>query len=171
MFDKKSTERVMELFFLNPKKTLHLRELSRRIDMSVSTVSMAVDKLEDEGLLKVEKDAVKEISANRNQLFKDLKLSYNLQRLAISGLTDKVERNLRPDAVVLFGSYSRGEDSSESDIDIAAVNGRDEEIDVSKFERKLERNINVHNVSLEEAGRNFIKTLANGIVLRGYLDI
>ena len=171
MFDKKSTEKIMELFFLNPKNSYHLRELSRRVDMSVSTVSMAVDELEDMGLLTVEKGAVKEIGTNRNQFFKDLKLSYNLESLTKSGLIDKVERGLKPDAIVLFGSYSRGEDDSKSDIDIASINGRKEEIDISGLEKKLKRNINVHKVDLEEAADNFVKTLVNGIVLRGYLDI
>lgn len=171
MFGKRSTERVAELFFLRPRKVRHLRELSRESGLSVSTVSSAVEELEKEGLLKVEKNVTKEIEATKNREFRDLKRAYNLRRLAETGLIDEVEKQHRPDTLVLFGSYSKGEDDETSDIDLAAVNGKETSPDLSGYEELLERKINVQEVRLEEAGENFKATLANGVVLRGYLDL
>jgi len=72
---------------------------------------------------------------------------------------------------VLFGSYSRGEDDEGSDIDLAVINGKEAAIDLSEYERELDREINVQETRLEEAGENFKTTLANGIVLTGYLEV
>lgn len=171
MFGKKSTEHVAELFFLKPRKVRHLRELSRESGLSVSTVSSAVDELKKRGLLRVEKDVTKEIQATRNQKFRDLKRAYNLRRLAETGVLDAVEKEHRPDAIVLFGSYSRGEDDETSDVDLAAINGKEATLDLSTYEQELGRDINVQEVRLEGAGENFKTTLANGIVLRGYLEV
>lgn len=171
MFDKKNKNKIAELFFMNPDKSLHIREISRKLGISVSTVSRTVSELEKEGLVTTERGVTKEVSANTTEQFRDLKLSYNLNKLARSGLSHKIEETFRPEAIVLFGSYSKGEDSSDSDIDIAVLGGVERECDLSRFESELERNINLHKVSLEDAGENFKKTLANGIVLRGYLDV
>ncbi|MFP4046087.1 MAG: nucleotidyltransferase domain-containing protein [Candidatus Aenigmatarchaeota archaeon] len=171
MFDKKNTNKVAELFFMNPDRSFHLREISRNLGVSVSTVSRAVDELEHEDLVTTEKGVTKEVSANTTEHFRDLKISYNLKSLAKSGLIDTIEETFHPETIVLFGSYSRGEDSSDSDIDIAVVNCPEKEYDLSRFESELERNINLHNIKLEKTGQNFKKTLANGIVLRGYLDL
>jgi len=92
MFGKKSTERVAELFFLKPRKVRHLRELSRESGLSVSTVSSAVEELEERGLLEVEKDVTKKIQATRDHEFRDLKRVYNLRRLTETGVLDAVER-------------------------------------------------------------------------------
>ncbi|MBS3815836.1 MAG: nucleotidyltransferase domain-containing protein [Hadesarchaea archaeon] len=172
MFDKKSTGKVAEVFFQNPSQSYHLRGLAREADVSASTASLAVDELVERGLVKVEKGVTKEVRASRNEKFTDLKMVNNLKKLISSGLLDKLEEVYRPDALVLFGSYSRGEDDSASDIDIAVVNGKEsKKASLSKFEEELERGIKIQMVEIDEVGENFRSTLANGIVLRGYLDI
>jgi len=46
--------------------------------------------------------------------------------------------------VVLFGSYSKGEDIINSDIDIAVIGRKDKQIDLTIYEKKLEREININ---------------------------
>ena len=59
-------------------------------------------------------------------------------RIKESGLLDFLVDNFFPDAIVLFGSASRGEDTEKSDIDLFLVAER-EEIELSGFEKKLKR--------------------------------
>lgn len=171
MFAKKSTERVAQLFFQQPHSSFHLREIARKTEMSASTASHAIDELEERELVTVTKKVTKRVEASNNQEFRDRKRVYNLHQLLASGLIDKLEQNYHPDALVLFGSYARGEDASDSDIDLAIINGRQQETELKKWEQKLNRSINLHQVRLQEAGDNFKSTLANGIVVRGYLDL
>lgn len=171
MFGKKSTKRVMELFFHQPSNEYHLREIARETGLSVSTVSTAVEELEEHGLIEVEKDVTKNVKATRDQVFRDAKRVYNFERLFETGLVDRLENEFRPDAVVLFGSYAKGEDTGESDIDIAVINGKETNIEVTDIEELLGRKISIQHVDLEKAGENFQTTLANGIVLRGYLEL
>lgn len=171
MFEKKSTEKVARLFFLRPERTYHLREIAREANVSTSTAFNAIEELKEKNLVRVRKKATKNVDAKKNQKFRDFKRLYNLEVLIGSGLVEKLEESYRPDALVLFGSYLKGEDSSTSDIDLAVVNGKETDTDLSNYEEELGRDLNVQNVDLEEIGENFRKTLANGLVLRGYLDI
>lgn len=171
MFAKKSTERVARLFFQQPHSVFHLREIARKTDLSPSTASQAVNDLEKDGLVTTEKKVTKQVQASDNQLFRDHKRIHNLRQLLQSDLINKLEESYRPDAIVLFGSYARGEDDSNSDIDLALVNGHARELELGPWEKRLDRNINLHLIRLQEAGDNFKTTLANGIVLRGYLDL
>ena len=86
-------------------------------------------------------------------------------------LKKSIEKKFRPEAIVLFGSYSRGEDDIDSDIDLAIINGKQEEIDKQGYEEELGKDISFRIVDISETSENIVKTFSNGIVLRGYLDI
>jgi predicted nucleotidyltransferase len=86
----------------------------------------------------------------------------------ISYLRDEYEE---PEAMVLFGSYSRGEDTSSSDVDIAVITGKRIKLDLKKFERKIKRNINIFELDIKTAEMEFLNDLANGIVISGYLTV
>ena len=75
-----------------------------------------------------------------------------------------------PKTIVLFGSYRRGEDVEESDIDIF-LECKKENVNVERFEKKLGRKIQLHfqenfNAYPKELKNNII----NGIVLSGFLE-
>ena len=113
---------------------------------------------------------VKNFYAARNQKFIQLKRLYNIYSLfsAVDYLKNIYEE---PEAIVLFGSYSKGEDISQSDIDIAVITSNHKEIKISKFEKKLTRKIKIYEIQIEKAEKEFLNTLINGIVLDGYLNI
>ena len=46
--------------------------------------------------------------------------------------------------IILFGSYSRGEDTITSDVDIAIVKSKEKNINLIKYEEMLERKINLN---------------------------
>ena len=90
--------------------------------------------------------------------------------LSESGLIEYLEEKLFPKVIVLFGSYRKGEDMIDSDIDLF-VECKKEELNLSLFEKKLKRKIQLH---FKEDFNSFPKELKNniinGIVLYGFLE-
>ena len=170
MFDSKNERLIVETFFRAPERTFYLRELAEETGISASTVSRIVKKLDKRGILEVEKDLKMKIFASGKQ-FKNLKRAYNLWKLEESNLIDEIQEKSVPEAIILFGSYSRGEDKEKSDIDIAVINGRKPEIKLSKHEEKLGRKISIQTVDRQQIGNNFLETISNGITLRGHLEL
>ena len=73
-----------------------------------------------------------------------------------------------PKSIILFGSYSKGEDTETSDIDLF-VECKSEELNLKIFEKRLERKIELHfkerfTLYPKELKNNII----NGIVLHGF---
>jgi predicted nucleotidyltransferase len=173
MIIKDNISKVMELFFKNPERKFHLRELERLTKLSMPGVKKIVEKLEKEGLLKSKAEKmVKNFYASRNEKFIQLKRAYNLYSISDSGLLNfLINKYQEPESIVLFGSYGKGEDNSLSDIDIAIITPKRETCDLSDFERKLGRKIKIYEIKIGKAEKEFINTLANGIVLHGYLKL
>jgi predicted nucleotidyltransferase len=165
---------VLELFFDDPEGAFHIREIARQIRKHPNTVLKDANLLVKEGLLlKRVTRAVVEIKANReSELFTCLKRLSNLRKVYLSGIIDAIQKEYgAPKAIVLFGSYSRGEDTKRSDVDIAVITTRELHLDWSGYRDTFKRAIQVHEIDLQKVGKSFITNLANGIVLKGYLDI
>jgi len=173
MLTKDNNYKVMKLFFDNPEKKFHIRQISRLVGLSPPGILKIVKKLKKEGLLATEKKGmIEEVSAPRTDKFFYLKLCYNLSILNESGLIKFLEDKYEePETIVVFGSYARGEDTSKSDIDIAIVTGMELSLDLKKFEKQINRKINIYEVKIKECKKEFINNLANGIVLHGFLKV
>ena len=148
------------IFFLseiNPVKDIFYREMDK--------------KLKKEKLVKSEKTkTVENIFLIRDERFIQLKRAYNIISIQESGLINLLrDKYEEPEAVVLFGSYSKGEDTSKSDIDVAIITKKHLDLDLNKFEKILRRKINIYEIQLIESEKEFINSLANGIVIYGYL--
>jgi len=164
---KNNTWKILELFLQNPERSFHIREIARLVSLSPPSVSKIVAELKKDGLLVSKKEKmVENVSAPRTEKFVWLKRSYNLHSLYGSGLVDFLRKEYQePEAIVLFGSYAMGEDTSKSDIDIGIVTDEAKELDLQKFERILGRKINVHEK------KEFLNNIINGIVLYGCLKV
>lgn len=173
MITKDNILKVMELFFKYPERKFHLRELERLTGLSLPGVRKIAAKLEKENLLISKKEKhVKNFAASRNEKFVLLKRAYNTYSIFVSGLLHFLkEKYEEPEALVLFGSYSKGEDISKSDIDIAVITPKQESLDLSLFEKRLGRKINLYEIETKKAEPEFLNGLANGIILYGYLKV
>jgi predicted nucleotidyltransferase len=131
-----------------------------------------VKNLENKGFIKKEKTGVYEsYVSNRNELFKIYKRNDVLLRLHESGLIDFLVDSFTPDAIVLFGSASRGEDIEDSDVDLLII-AKEKEVDLKNFEKKLRRKITLHfEVSISDIPKELLNNIINGIVLYGYLKV
>lgn len=164
--------RLLEFFFRYPTSEFHFREMARELDLAIGTVSKYVELLEGKELVSVRTAGNMKLVEPRfdSKEFRRLKRVSNLSKVYGCGLVDLLGRKLAPEALVLFGSYSRGEDHEGSDVDIASIGGKEGELDLSSFEEEVSRDVEVQYVEAERAEREFLTTLANGIVLAGYLE-
>jgi len=161
----RTREDILELLFDNPSKIYHLREISRELEISVSAVSKALRELEKEKLIRLEKKVILEIIADTNEKFRRLKRVNNIKKIYENGLFDFLNERYPFSLVILFGSYSLGEDIEKSDIDIYVDSKK--EVDLSKFEKVYNRKINLEAKLYKEISRDMKKTLINGIILNG----
>jgi hypothetical protein len=168
--------RTLEPFFLSPTKGHSLMELSRQIRLAHTSVKKNLDKLYKLGIVA----KTQEIKGKRNfplykaytlgKPFKSHKMIYNFTSIIESGVIELMVEKLAPKAIVLFGSYMRGEDTEESDIDLF-VECRKEELDLKAYEKKLARKIALHfNENFAGLPKELKNNLINGIVLFGFLE-
>ena len=166
-------DKLVEYFINNPATEVHLRELARNVKISFPWVRKIVGELTKEGyLVRKKQRGLVLVKADRDSvLFRELKRSYNLFSLYKSKLVNElVESYNKPETIVLFGSYSKGEDTEESDIDIAIITERHKDVNLAVFERRLHRKIKVLEIQRPSIEKEFWNTLINGIVLYGYLE-
>lgn len=164
---------MKRFFYKNPSSNVHLRELAEIIGASPAFVSKHIHSLLEEGIV-VEKRGgnMRIFSADTSSSrYRRSKRAFNIQEILTSELVPYLENRLYPDALVLFGSYLKGMDTEDSDVDIAVVDGREGVPDLSDYEKKFGRRIKLTHASSNEAEPEFIETLANGLVLSGYLEV
>jgi predicted nucleotidyltransferase len=82
-----------------------------------------------------------------------------------------------PKAIVLFGSYRKGDDTENSDIDIAIEVLGEKGLKIVNFGNieqlgyRKNINLNLHIFSRNKIDLNLFSNIANGIVLDGFLEV
>ena len=173
MITKDNNLKVMELFFKFPYTSFHIREIARLTGLSSTGVIKIIKKLKKEKLLLSKKaNNMEEIKPDVNGRFLIIKRLYNIYSIYDSGLIDYIKSYYEmPQSIILFGSYSNGTDTEKSDIDIGVVSAKKEIPDFKKFETRLSRKINLHLIEIKNTPKEFINSLANGIVLEGFVEM
>jgi predicted nucleotidyltransferase len=101
-----------------------------------------------------------------------LKRADNLKQIYESGLADFLEKEFAGASIILFGSYSRGEDIINSDMDIAVIGRKDKLINTTNYEKLLERTININFYdSFKKIHKHLKENLCNGIILIGSVEL
>lgn len=163
--------KITDLIFKTPEKWAHIREAARKLNVSPNTVRKTITSLKKEGLLEEKKEGnMIRFRANLNsEKYKQEKRLYNLHQIYKSGIIDFLFNYYNPEVIILFGSYSRGEDISTSDIDIGIVTNESKRADLKDFEKKLSRKIELSLFTRNKISDEFFNNLINGIVLKGVL--
>jgi len=172
MFES-AQERILDLIFKYPYTRFSYRDIERKTGVSIGSVSKFVKQLSEKKIINIEiRPNAKYVSGNTsNPLFTSLKRINNMNSIMESGLVERLDRKLRSDAIILFGSFERGEDSEKSDIDICIVGGRKRGFNLKPYEKKLARQIDTIKYRPKRASRGFKNSIANGIVLKGYNEL
>ena len=165
-------EQILRLLFKRSGTKLNQRQIARALNVTPPAVSKALPLLEKIGYIVVMRDKeTKRLSIElnkRNHRVMQLKRVDNLRQLYESGLVDYLEDKYPGATIILFGSYSRGDDIVNSDIDIAVIGRKEKKLNLSGYEKYLERKININYYpSFENIHKYLKENLANGIVLVG----
>jgi|GEM_PF-197240 len=164
------TEKVKAIFFRSPTTKVHLRELARRAKVSAPAATKACETLIAKGLLRKTETppTITYEAIHEEKSFRDEKRIWNLRTINESRVIEHLARTATPDAIILFGSFSKGEDWENSDIDIALVNPR-KDTSVTHYEELLGKEIQL--VSLKKPfPKDLTNNIINGIVLYGRWD-
>ena len=164
---------VIEFLFKNPTTSFNGKELANKLKVSPTAIAKSVRNLAKLELVTLEKKILLSIQLNRDkeEIF-DLKRISNLKSLYTSGLAYSLDEKLPGAVILVFGSYSSGEDTEESDIDIAIIGTKEKPINISKFENKLQRKIQLHFFKKLDIIENDLKeSIINGITLKGAIQL
>lgn len=177
---ERAYEKCLVWFFAFPKTKIGLTELSRSINSSKTATKQAVETLiKNDFLLREIAGKAWILSANqKNHYFITKKIPYYLDKIYESGILEAVHKAVpQARAIVLFGSYRWGDDTEESDIDIAVEVLDNHEIRIVRLgvveQLGYRKNIpvNLHIFSRNKIDLNLFVNIANGFVLDGFLEV
>jgi len=168
-----NTYRLLREFMDHPTTHFQVRELSRRLRLGQPSVANHLQALLGMDLVRKERHGVYPafIAQRDSRLFRTLRKADMLVRLEESGLLDALWDTVQPDAIILFGSVSRGEDIESSDIDLFLL-ADEMRVDLQRWERALARKISLFFCEdFDYLSEELKNNLLNGFPLRGYLDV
>ena len=173
MIQKYSRYKILQEFFDFPLRNFQMRELSRRIEIAQpSVINHLKALLKEELIIKEKKGIYPTFKANRdNELFRVYKKTNLILRMCQTGLIDYIYDSCMPDAIILFGSASKGEDIEESDIDLF-VQAKEKKLNLVKYEKLLNRKIALFfEENFSRLSKELKNNILNGTVLKGYIKV
>ncbi len=166
---------IKEYFFQNPTIKLRVRQIERTVKVPLPSVIRYTKELEQNKILKSSEIAgITTYSADRtSRQFLLEKRLFNIKQLFSSGLIDFLIEQLSNPAIIVFGSYVRGEDVEKSDVDIYIELSSKKEIDLKIFEKSLQRKIQVFRYKKikDVENKELANNIVNGITLNGYVEV
>lgn len=163
---------IIRFLCINAGNNYNQREIALALKVSPTAVAKSLKSLGKEGIIELKKSKNTkplEISLNfqNNRVF-FIKRVENLRAVYESGLAEFLFDKLPGTTIILFGSYSMGEDNFNSDIDIAIVGNAPKKIDLSTYESKLGKKIVIQFfASFDKINKNLKESILNGIILKG----
>jgi len=169
-------QEILRFLFVNAGTVFNARALAKGLEVSQPAISKALPALEQNSYIRVKKDKESKrlsIGLNRdNPLITGLKRSENLKMLYESGLPEYLSDDFPGCTIILFGSYSRGEDTMESDIDMAVIGTKEKSMDLEKFEKMLNKKVIVQFYpDFREINKHLRENLFNGILIKGGIEL
>ena len=180
LLTQSSRQRVLEVLFRYPEKEFSLSDVAKEAGVAKPHLGSILKELEQLGYLTITKlTKIWRIKANQQSgNFIRSKIIYNLNFVYQSGLVEFLtEHFVNPKAIILFGSFRKGEDFSTSDIDIAIETETEEYKTfplvtlIESFERVIGRKIQIHLFNQKNVDLHVFNNIANGIVLAGFLEV
>ena len=175
MKSKNIKSKIKEYFMENPTEKLRVRQIERKLKVPLPSVIRYTKELEQEHILQKEQIAnITLFCADRNSKeFLREKTFFNIIFIHKSGLIDYLIKEFGNPTIVLFGSYSRGEDTESSDIDIYIESSSKQKPNSTKYKKILKKEIqlfiysNIKKVPNPHLANNII----NGIKLNGFIEV
>ena len=176
LYQKITQLNVLTLFLKNPHSSYYLRESARILEMDPMTIKRSLALLvEDELLIKFsEKNRILYKAHIENPSFRHLKISYNLSWLQEKNVRDFLTSTMNATtSIILFGSYAKGENDEESDVDILTISLAKNKPS-AELATLLETDVNLVNFTpaqwSSQAKKNrafYLDVILDGVVLYG----
>ena len=168
-------ETLKEFFFVNPNARMRVRGIEKKLKLPLPSVIRYCKELDKEEILTTIKtgNVVFYTADKTSQKYLLQKKFYNIQSLYDSGLIDFIKIELNNSPVIVFGSYSKGEDDENSDIDLYIETPSGKHISLVEYEKRLSRKIQVfrHKNLQEIKNINLANNIINGVILNGYIEV
>jgi predicted nucleotidyltransferase len=167
---------ILRFLSIKRGKKVNILQIAKNIGVSQQAISKALKKLVKTEIVLSEKDKETkrysiELNINNPEAASFKKID-NLDLIYSLELDKELEKLFPLSTIILFGSYSQGEDTINSDIDIAIINAKEKDFDLSKFEKTLERKININFYeSLNKINKTLKENILNGIVILGNIEL
>ena len=169
----------LKLFFEEPNREFHLRELARLMRKNPVTVKKYLESAVKLNILKRRKERGLELYSSNTEDFyyKEYKKIYNRLKFIESGLLDYLKEEFHLPTILLFGSYARGEDNRNSDVDVFVLSEVKKTPDLSNFEKKINRTIQMHIFNrkgfeaAKKTNKDLINNIINGTILHGFIEV
>ena len=174
------TQKIIAWFFAFPDAEMSLNELSEALKMSKITANAAVVQLQKTEFIKIKNiGGTWQISCNKQHTYNfTKKIAYNLAQIYNSKIIEEVHKKIpHAKAIILFGSYRKGDDTEKSDIDIAVEVSGNETLKIKElmilptFGYRKNVQVNLHVFSRKHTDINLFSNIANGIILEGFLEV
>ena len=169
-------EEIFRYLCIKAGASFNARGIALPLGVSLPAIIKSLPGLKKEGRVIIQQDKASKrwsIELNRdNKRVIQLKRAENLKMLYESGFADFLEEKFAGAAIVLFGSYSRGDDTTNSDIDIAIIGRKSKEVGLTELEKLLERKISLNFYdSFKEIHKHLKESIFNGIILSGGFEL
>ncbi len=167
---------ILRFLFIKSSSSFNQRQLAKNLKVSPTAISNSLKDLEKEKLIKIDKEKesnrqIIELNKKNPDVF-FIKRIENLKLIFDSGLFGFLKEKFKLATIILFGSYSLGEDIERSDIDIAIIGEKEVNISLDKFENLLKRKITLQFYEdLNKIEKNLKSNILNGITLAGGVNI
>ncbi len=165
---------VLDFFVYYPMKQFGVRELGRLVRMNTKTIMKYLQNLVRKNIVSKVKKPHSFVYYEANRLSKSYKLVKSnllINKIAEIGLIDFLEKELKPKAIVLFGSVQKGTYTQDSDVDLF-IQHEEKHIDLSVFEKKLKHKIQLFfSKDLSKISEGLRNNIINGYTLSGGLDL
>jgi len=175
MKTKNIKQSIKEHYFINPTSRLRVREIEKLLKLPLPSVIRYCKELRAEKILTIMQiGKITLYTGDRaSENFIIEKKLFNIKSIYDSGLLEFIKNELSNPVVILFGSYSNGEDIEESDLDLYVETSSKKEILLEKFEKILKRKIQVfrHKNIREIKNTNLANNIINGIVLNNQIEV
>lgn len=173
---------IFRLFCIKSGIKLNIREIAGALRVTPTAISKALQELKKEEIITIKKQGkinLVLVELNRNNVRAiHLKRTENIKLIYESGIFEFLYNGFPGCALILFGSYSKGEDvytekeENRSDIDIAIVGTKGKDMDITKFNKLLERKININFYeSWNKIHKHLKDSILNGIILSGGVEL
>lgn len=175
MIQEYSRHNVLKVFLDSPTHGFKIREIARLIKLAPTSVRLHIEHLKKIKLIIEKKEKnyeLKTFYANReNPEFIFLQQQSIIFELKYSGLIEELWESLVPKAIILYGSYAKGNAIEESDIDLFLL-GKEKNINISSYEKKLNKKIHLAFAeSFNQLPSELKNNIINGKILKGYLKL